>query len=198
MSYRAQTDPAGRTRPRRSRRPVLLATLAAAWLGTSMLPVEAQDSSAPQPPLKIAVVDLEAVASASPAGLALQKELADFEAAVQAEGKGKTDRALELQGLIRDGANSLTPEKLSEYQRELEDLTIQLQRFQDDKQREGQQMQAEGLRKVEAELEPVFKALQEQEGYDLILNKVPGVVVIAGDRADITQLVIDRLTAAGG
>ena len=40
-----------------------------------------------------------------------------------------------------------------------------------------------------------FIQIRDQGGYDLILNNVPGVVVMAADRIDITQQVIDRFNA---
>jgi Skp family chaperone for outer membrane proteins len=56
-------------------------------------------------------------------------------------------------------------------------------------------MQSEGLREIEKQLEPVFEKVRDEGGYDLILNRVPGVVVMAGQRVDITQKVIDRLNS---
>ena len=73
-----------------------------------------------------------------------------------------------------------------------------VRRYTDDQQREGQRRQSEGLRAIEQQLEPVFEQLQAEMGYDVILNMVPGVVVMAGDRADITDEVIRRLEASSG
>ncbi|MDA8016484.1 MAG: OmpH family outer membrane protein [Thermoanaerobaculia bacterium] len=167
---------------------VLLATLGATcWLA---LPATAQEAS-----IKIAVVDLEAVVALSPGGKALGKELEDFEAQVKAEVEQMRESARDIQTRMRDGANSLSEDKLAEMQKQLEDLNIAIRRLVDDKQREGQKKQQEGLREIEKQLEPVFNAIRDEEGYDLILNRVPGVVVMAGERVDITQKVIDRLEA---
>jgi len=51
---------------------------------------------------------------------------------------------------------------------------------------------------IEKQLEPIFKKIQEENGYDLILNNVPGVVVMANENVDITQLVVDRMNAEAG
>ncbi len=90
----------------------------------------------------------------------------------------------------------LSEDKLNQLQKDYEDATIDIRRFQDDKQREGQKMQTEGLRVIEKQLQPVFEKIREEGGYDLIINNVAGVVVMANDKVDITPLVVERLNAA--
>lgn len=147
-------------------------------------------------PMKIAVVDLELIVASSQSGKDLQQSLEDFQAAIQTEGIALADVAQALRKRIADGANTLSEEKLTDLQKEYEDATIMIRRFQDDKNREGQKMQAEGLRVIESKLQPVFEALREENGYDIILNNVPGVVVMSSKRVDITKMVIARLNAA--
>ena len=154
-----------------------------------------QPASAQDTPLKIAVVDLELVVAGSKAGKELQAKLEQFQNQAQEEGKALRDRGRDIQRRITEGANSLTEDKLAELQKEYEDASIALRRFGDDKQREGQKLQTEGLREIEKSLEPVFEKIQEEEGYDLILNNVPGVVVMANEKVDITSKVIERLNA---
>ncbi len=156
----------------------------------------ADRAAAQEKPIKIVVVDLEQVVAQSAAGKELKARLDTFQQQVQAEGTKKTDAAKEIRQRIAEGVNSLTEDKLAELQKEYEDATIAIRRFQDDKQREGQKMQTEGLREIEKQLQPVFEKIRDEGGYDLILNHVAGVVVMANERVDITQLVIDRLNSA--
>ncbi len=155
------------------------------------LPAAAQQNQ----PINIAVVDLDFVVAQSPAGQALGKKLEEFKKTAQAEVEGKQKQAADLRNRIRDGVNSLSEDKLAELQKQLEDVAIEIRRFGDDKQREGQKMQDEGLRQIEKQLEPVFAKIRDDNGYDLILNRVPGVVVMAGERVDITKKVIEALQA---
>lgn len=168
----------------------LATTLFALLLAGLAFPAAAQEAT-----IKIAVVDLEAVVALSPGGQALGKELEEFEASVKSEVEQMRDQARQLQQRIQEGRNSLSEDKLAEMQKQLEDLSIAQRRLLDDRQREGQKKQQEGLKKIEKQLEPVFDKIRDEEGYDLILNRVPGVVVMAGERVDITQMVIDRLKA---
>ncbi|GJM08316.1 MAG: hypothetical protein DHS20C11_05920 [Lysobacteraceae bacterium] len=146
--------------------------------------------------LKIVVVDLDRVVANSSLGQQLQSRLEQFQQQIKSEVEQIQNQARDIRQRAADGVNTLSEEKLQLLQQEYEDKMIALQRFQNDKQIEGQKMQQEGLRQIEQQLEPVFSSIRDDYQLDLILNKVPGVVVMAGERADITQLVIDRLNQA--
>ncbi len=153
--------------------------------------VEAQENS-----INIVVVDLERVVGLSAAGKALQGQLEKFQQDAKAEGDQMANNARNVRQRISDGVNSLSEDKLAELQKEYEDATIAIRRFQDDKQREGQKLQTEGLREIEKQLQPVFEQIRAEGGYDLILNNTAGVVVMANERVDITPLVVEKLNAA--
>ncbi len=155
-------------------------------------PVSAQEA-----PVKIAVVNLDYVVANSPGGKALQARLEQFQQQVIAEAGVIQNQARDIRQRIADGANTLSEDTLADLQRQFEDKQVSLSRLQDDKQREGQKMQTEGLQEIEKQLEPVFRQIRDEENYDLILNNVPGVVVMVGERVDLTQKVLDRLGATG-
>jgi outer membrane protein len=166
----------------------------AAVLISGLLAVPA--ATAQDRPTKIAVVNLDYVVAQSPAGKKLQALLEKFQQDVRSEGEQKRAAANQIRQQIVAGANSLPENQLGALQQQYEDATIEIRRFQEEKQREGEKMQAEGLREIERQLEPVFRQIQDERGYDLILANTPGVVVMASDRIDITQKVIDRLNSA--
>ena len=147
-------------------------------------------------PINIVVVDLERVVGLSAAGQTLQGKLAKFQQDTKTEGDQMANDARDIRQRIADGVNSLSEDKLAELQKEYEDATIAIRRFQDDKQREGQKMQSEGLREIEKQLQPVFEQIRAEGGYDLILNNTAGVVVMANEKVDITPLVVEKLNAA--
>lgn len=156
-------------------------------------PGQAQES-----PVKIGVVTIDFIVAQSSAGQDLKNRLEAFQKSAQGEIDAKAREAADLRQRINNGANSLAQARLEELAKEFEDAQIALKRLQDDKQREGQKLQADGLREIEKQLQPVFEAVRDEDGFDLILNNVPGVVVMAGAKVDITQRVIDRMNAAGG
>lgn len=166
------------------------AILVAGWPGAAL----GQDDR----PFTIAVVDLDAVVANSPAGRELGRDIEAFQESVQAEVTRRQAEARSIQQQLNEGANSLTSERLTELRQGYEQIITEVRRYTDDRQREGQRRQNEGLRAIELQLEPVFEQLQAEMGYDVILNMVPGVVVMAGERADITDEVIRRLEASSG
>jgi Skp family chaperone for outer membrane proteins len=152
-------------------------------------------AAAQETTVKIAVVDLERVIAQSKAGQALQSKLEAFQQQIKSEGDALNEEARSIRQRLADGVNTLAEDKIAELQKQYEDKQIELRRFRDDKTREGQKMQEEGLRVIEKQLQPVFEQVRDEGGYDLILNYVPGVVVMAGERVDITQKVVDTLNA---
>lgn len=143
--------------------------------------------------LKIVVVDLDTVIINSRQGQALRTELEQFQQRIQQEADIMQGKARDIRQRIANGVNSLSDDQLAALQQDYEDEMIAIGRFRDDKQLEGQKKQQEGLSRIEKALEPVFEAIRDEYELDLILNRVPGVVVMAGERADITPLVIERL-----
>jgi len=170
---------------------VLGALIVVLLLAVGSAPLLAQEA-----PIKIAIVDLEAVVAQSKQGQDLQARMEGFQQQVQQEMTTLNQQANELRQRLADGANSLSESRLAELNKEYEDATIALRRFRDDKQREGQKMQEESLREIEGLLEPVFEQVRAEMGFDLILNNVPGVVLMAGERVDITGMMVERFNAA--
>lgn len=171
---------------------ILRSAAALSLLSFALSPLAAQEA-----PLKIAVVDVEIVVAESPQGKALQSRLEAFQTEVQSELQRMQNDAQAIQQRITDGANSLSEDRLSELNKELEDATIAIRRYRDDKQREGTKIQEEGLMQIEQVLEPVFAQVRDEMGFDLILNRVPGVVLMISERVDVTPLMIQRLNEAG-
>lgn len=156
---------------------------------------------AQQAPVRIAVIDLDRLVAQSVVGRNLQNRLAEFQKQVQTEGTTLADQARATQKLIADGANSLSQERIAELQAQAEDEGIKVRRFTEAKQREGAKMRDDGLQEIEEKLQPVLDDIQTKGNYDIILNRALGVVVMASDRVDITDEVIqafDAAEAAGG
>lgn len=141
---------------------------------------------------KVAVVDLEVVVGGSELGQRLQRDLAAFQDRARVELKAKQDEAVAVRAKITP---DLTPGELERLQKQYEDAAIAMKRLQDDKQREGQVLQDEGLKAIDLALGPILTAIREEEGFDLILNRTAGVVLLVSDRVDITRQVIERFNS---
>ena len=142
---------------------------------------------------KIVVVNLDYIVANSPAGKDLQTQLEKFQEQAKGEVVSKQDAVKAIRQRMVDGANSLSEDKLAEMQQEFEAAQLAVKQLQENKQREGRKMQEEGLKEIEQQLGPIFEQVRDEGGYDLILNNVPGVVLMVGEGVDITQEVVDKL-----
>ena len=138
---------------------------------------------------------MDAVALQSPAGQALQEQLAAFQAEVGAELQAREDAVRTLEQRIAE-PDSLSVEETRALEREYQDVLTDFQRYRQDMQEEAAALQTEGQVAIREEIGPVLAAIQAELGYDLVLNSTSPIILFFSDRIDITQLAIDRLTAA--
>lgn len=148
--------------------------------------------AAQEGPTKIAVVDIERIVTGSTAGQELQRNLDTFRQAAEQELQAKADAVAALKAQITATSDLAERGRLT---KEYEQGAIELNRLQDDKQREGQKIQQDGLADIEKALGPIFKKIREEEGWDLILARTPGITLVVSDRVDITQQILDRYNA---
>lgn len=145
---------------------------------------------------KVAVINVVQLLEESNAGKegidklkALQKQKTDERNAKQAE-------AAELRAKITDGQFSLAEEKLADLQKELEEKVIELQRFNDDANRELEKSQQKMLTDIQGKVMPIINAVGKEGGYTMIFNKFESGLVYADDAIDITAEVMERLNGA--
>ena len=69
--------------------------------------------------------------------------------------------------------------------------------IREDAERQAQKIQAEELERIRASLRPVFATIQEESGYDLILNYNPAIVIAVSDAIEITDRVLQLLDVTG-
>lgn len=143
--------------------------------------------------VKIAVVDLDYLVINSVQGKALAAQLAQFQSQVQAEAEALNQQAQKTRQQLTEHTATMNDSQRNELQQQYDALTTQIAGFRTDKMNEGQKMQQAGLQQIEKQLEPIFEQFQNENGYDLILNNVSGVVVMASDKVDITEQMIQLL-----
>lgn len=142
---------------------------------------------------KVGVVNLDYVVANSTAGKNLQTNLEAFQKQVQQKGDQLSQEARNIRQQIANGTNTMSDEQLSGLQKAYEDKTIEIRRFRDDKQREGEKMKNEGLQEIEKQLGPLVNTLAQQQGIDILLNNTPGVVLWSNKTIDLTQSLIELL-----
>jgi outer membrane protein len=154
-----------------------------------LAPALAQEASAVQ---KIGIIDVRRILEESVAGKSVITEREALRDQKTQELSGLQSQFEAAQQRYNDGRLTLSQDKLVEMEKELEDLTVQMRRSQDDAQRELQSKQAEQFEKIETRVMPIISQVGEEFGYTLIFNKFQSGLVYAIDGIDITNLVIER------
>lgn len=175
--------------PRRMR----MRTLVLAGLMAALAAPLAWAQAAP----KIAVIDVNRIMTDSARGKAVLAELEKFQSERSESLKAMNDELVDLQKRYQEGRLSLAEDKLAELEAQIDEKTRGLQRAQEDAQRALQKRRADDIKKVEQEVFPIINSVGREFGYTLIFNKYQSGLVFATDEVDITDLIIQRLDAAG-
>lgn len=147
---------------------------------------------------KVAVIDVEKLVSESPRGKAGRDEMEKLRESKRGELQAKQQEVLDLRKRLEDGRLSLAPEKLQEMQEELEGKAVALKRLEDDANREIQRKGEKLMADIEKQILPLIQQVGKEQGYSVIFNKYQSGLLYADDAVDITQMVIDSMTATGG
>jgi len=141
---------------------------------------------------KIAVIDVQRVVTESDPGKeALQKLKALQDAKIE-EGRAMQQELTSMQEQMAKQRFTLSEELIAELSKQMEDKQIELQRFQDDAERELDEARRRELGGLENRIIPVINALGAERGYTLIFNKFQSGRVYADEAVDITDDVIRR------
>ena len=145
---------------------------------------------------KIAVIEVERLLQESGRGQIAVQELTRLRDEKQAELQSRQEQLAALQKQYSDGRLTLAEDRLAEMEKQLEDMTIALQRSQDEANREMQKMQADRFGEIEQAVLPIIAQVGREFGYTAIFNKFQGGLLYSADAADITNLIIERYNAA--
>jgi outer membrane protein len=148
---------------------------------------------------KIAVIDIERIASESAAGKALF-------ASLKAENDKIQEEVAKREQEIRDMQTKLNSEILSQdakvrLQRDIERKRTDAQRWLQDQQADFEAKRQDGESKFQASLEPIVRAVATENGIGLIIRATPGLTFVLDPTLDISPLVVKKLDStppAGG
>lgn len=166
----------------------LLALGCGALMAATAMPAAAQA----QTQVKVAVIDVQRVVSESDAGKEALAQLTQLREKKREEGQNLQKELDALRDQFAKQRFTLSEEKLTELNKQIEDKNIALQRFQDDATRELNDAQRKSLAALEARIMPVINAVGKERGMTLIFNKFQSGLVYADDEVDLTDEVIRR------
>jgi len=144
----------------------------------------------------IAVIDVQRVVTESdPGKQAIQKLKAISDAKV-AEGQTLQQNLATLQEQFNKQRFTVSEERLAEMNKELEDGSIAIRRFEDDAKRELEDARRRELGGLEQRILPIINQIGQERGITLIFNKFQSGLVYADEAVDITDDVIRRFNTA--
>jgi len=154
------------------------------------LPASAQSAQ------KVGVIEVGRIVQESAVG---KESLARIQKISTAKQEDLTKRQNELRDLekrIQEQGKSLSEEAMEKLQKDYQAKALDLKRFQDDAQRELEELQRKELTELEKKVLPVIEAVSKELGYTLVFNKFQSGLLHADDAVDITAAVIQKFNTA--
>ena len=154
------------------------------------LPASAQSAQ------KVGVIEVGRIVQESAVG---KESLARIQKISTAKQEDLTKRQTELRDLekrIQEQGKSLSEEAMEKLQKDYQAKALDLKRFQDDAQRELEELQRKELTELEKKVLPVIEAVSKELGYTLVFNKFQSGLLHADDAVDITAAVIQKFNTA--
>ena len=145
---------------------------------------------------KIAVIDVQRVVTESDPGKEVMQKLRVLSDAKAQEGQALQQKMAALQDQFNKQRFTVSEQRQAEMSKEIEDIQIEIRRFQDDAQRELQEAQRRELGGLEERILPIINQVGVTEGYTLIFNKFQSGLVYADEAVDVTDRVIQMFNTA--
>jgi outer membrane protein len=146
---------------------------------------------------KVAAVDFERAVVQNAEG---KKASEKFNAAVQAKQTQLAQRQKDIDDAtkkLQNGARTLSDAAKAELQRDIDKKTTELQRLNEDAQKELEMMRDELLRPIAQRATALLNAMAEQQGYTLVVDvsNPQSNVVFVNEKFNITEDLIKRIDA---
>jgi outer membrane protein len=154
------------------------------------LPVEAQSTQ------KVGVIEVQRIVQESAVGKESLARIQKIQAAKQEDLVKRQNELRDLEKKIQDQGKSLSEEAMEKSQKDYQTKALDLKRFQDDAQRELEDLQRKELGELERKVLPVIEAVAKELGYSLVFNKYQSGLLHAEPGVDITDAVIQKFNTA--
>jgi outer membrane protein len=166
---------------------IYLAVMMAAVVAAAV-PAKAQEP----PKLAVAVIDVNLLVQDSAAGKEAMVRLKKVQDEKIAQHKKLADELDGLQKQLESQRSTLTDSKIAELQKQIEDKSIAIKRFDDDAQQQIEDSKRKELDALEKQIMPIIQELGREKKLLLIFNKFQSGLVYADDSVDLTDEVLKR------
>ena len=141
---------------------------------------------------KIATLNYQKALVTSAEGKRAQAQLTDRENRIKTDLQKMDDAIRLLDNRLTTGRLTMTPEALVAIQADIDKKTTERKRYEEDATRDIQQLQANLLQKIQAEMFTIVENLAKERGLELVLESATGGVITANPTIDITDEVVRR------
>jgi Skp family chaperone for outer membrane proteins len=153
--------------------------------------------SAPAPaPLKMAFVDLQRVAAESNEGKAASGKVQGLTQKKTAELTEKTKSLQSNQQKLQQGGAVLNEAARAQAQREVDRLTVEIDRFKQDAQAEVQELQEQLQGEFQERLRPIVESIVKELGIGLLFSAGDAGAIFIDPSLDITPEIIKRFDSS--
>jgi outer membrane protein len=140
--------------------------------------------------IKLGVFDFQRVSEETAKGQALQASLSKFRDKKQTEISSRENELKTLRDQYAAQALSLSPDKRSEMEKEMQKKDLDLQTLRDSAQKEMQLEVSEAQQKFQEQLFKVITALGKERGYTVVFERSQAVYF--SESSDVTSEIIER------
>ncbi|GAB4171703.1 MAG: OmpH family outer membrane protein [Calditrichia bacterium] len=144
----------------------------------------------------IRYIDSNKILASLPEAQEIQKKLQKLQDDYKVEYQQMIQQYQEMANQLETQNLLLSPEKKAEKQRQLQDLGVRIQQFEQDKfgtQGEFFQKSQELQQPLIEKIQKVVETIAQTEGYDLIIDIATAGLVYIDPKLDVTDKVLDEL-----
>ena len=159
-------------------------------------PAFAQVAAPPPPPLRMAFVDLQRIAAESTEGKTASGKVQALTQKKSVELEQKTKSLQANQQKLQQGGAVLSEAARAQAQKEVDRLTVEIDRFQQDANAEVQELQQQLQGDFQEKLRPVLDGVVKELGIGLLFSAGDAGAIFIDPTLDITGDVIKRFDVA--
>ncbi len=157
------------------------------------LALAAQASAWAQTPvLKVGVFDANRVSEETNEGKRIAAKLSAFGDKKKADLAAKEKEIADLRAQLDSQNLSLSPEKLTQMQKDVQKKGLELQQAQEAARNEFQIEVSDAQNKFQEQLIRVITQFGRDEGFTLVLERTTGGVAFAAESIDVTTAIVDK------
>lgn len=145
---------------------------------------------------KVGVIEVQRIVQESAVGKESLARIQKIQGTKQEELVKRQNELRDMEKKIQDQGKSLSEDAMEKLQKDYQAKALELKRFQDDAQRELEDLQRKELGELEKRVLPVIETVSKELGYALVFNKYQSGLLHADNSVDITDAVIQKFNTA--